>query len=235
MKKVPTTFYLQLPFHFDEHLLVKDLQSITSDWKAHHYWHNYEGEWSSIALLSVNGDDHNISVHQNLSHNLKQTKTFQKCSYLQQVLKSFKCPIVSVRLLRLTPGSIIKAHEDYQLGYENDNFRLHIPITTNSKVEFILNDTSLPMKPGECWYTNVNFTHSVANKGKSDRVHLVIDAERNAWSDELFFSLAPKKSFAIEDQIPKEVLQMMIRELKNHNEPASKKLLIEYERKLANC
>jgi hypothetical protein len=36
------------------------------------------------------------------------------------------------------------------------------------------------------WYLRLADTHSVVNRGTSDRVHLVIDAEPNAWMAELF-------------------------------------------------
>jgi hypothetical protein len=37
------------------------------------------------------------------------------------------------------------------------------------------------MNEGECWYLNVNFPHKVANRGATDRVHLVIDCAVDDW------------------------------------------------------
>lgn len=187
MNKLPTTKYLQLPFQFNKQKLLEDLNKIIdSDWISHHYTHNYLGEWNSIALYAEFGDASNISADKMSSIKIEQTQAIKNCNYFQKVINEFKCPLLSVRLLRLTKGSVIKPHKDYQLGYENNNFRLHIPIVTNNQIEFILGGDRLKMLPGECWYTNVNFTHSVANKSTQDRVHLVIDGERNNWSDELF-------------------------------------------------
>ena len=137
-------------------------------------------------------------------------------------------------MLKLGVGAEIKPHRDYELGYEDNNFRLHIPITTNSEVSFILDGQRLVMSPGECWYTNVNFVHSVANKGTTDRIHLVIDGERNEWSDALFFSLAPKESFTVvqEENYSAETLKNIIEELKNIDEPATVALVEKLKQQL---
>ncbi len=100
-----------------------------------------------------------------------------------------------MRLLQLAVGAEVKPHSDNCLGYEDGSFRLHIPIITNSEVEFILDDTRLLMNEGECWYINANFIHSVANRGKQDRIHLVIDGVRNEWTDALFYKEASQDHF----------------------------------------
>lgn len=231
MKKQPTIKYLKLPFLFDSARLQKDLEQVTrKEWMPHHYAHNYDGQWNSLALYATGGDEKNIFATPNSG--AQETVILKDCLYFKEVISQFKCPLLSVRLLRLSPGSVIKPHKDYCLGYEDDNFRLHIPIVTNDLIEFKLDGEQLKMLPGECWYTNVNFTHSVSNKGEIDRVHLVIDGERNDWSDELFFSLAPKESFALKDDYPKDTIKMMISELQKSKTDASKKLISKLEKKL---
>jgi hypothetical protein len=37
------------------------------------------------------------------------------------------------------------------------------------------------MKPGEAWYLRLSDPHAVANRGSSDRVHLVLDLVVNDW------------------------------------------------------
>jgi hypothetical protein len=37
------------------------------------------------------------------------------------------------------------------------------------------------MAPGEAWYLRLSDPHSVANRGTTDRVHLVIDCVVDAW------------------------------------------------------
>jgi hypothetical protein len=91
-----------------------------------------------------------------------------------------------VRLLRLTPGSVIKEHHDNDLSFEQGMVRIHIPVTTNDSVDFRLNGTRCVMAAGSSWYLRLSDPHSVANRGASDRVHLVIDAVVNDWVAALF-------------------------------------------------
>jgi hypothetical protein len=46
------------------------------------------------------------------------------------------------------------------------------------------------MQPGQSWYVDVRFRHSVDNPGHEDRVHLVIDVVPNAELMNLFASAA---------------------------------------------
>lgn len=229
------TRYLKLPFQFDEMKLVNDLNLIVdSKWLPHFNTGGYQGDWKVISLYSQDGDENNIFAFSDNSQAISETSVMQECAYFREVVNSFQFPILSVRLLRLGVGAEIKPHRDHELGYENNNFRLHIPITTNENVSFILDSVRLKMLPGECWYTNVNFVHSVSNKGETDRIHLVIDGKRNSWSDKLFFSLAPEDSFIpkpSENHAP-ETIKRMIAELKLSDLPAAKQLIAELQEKL---
>jgi aspartyl/asparaginyl beta-hydroxylase (cupin superfamily) len=93
-----------------------------------------------------------------------------------------------VRFLRLAAGSIIREHRDYDLGYDEGQVRLHIPIITNPAVDFFLDAQRIEMKEGECWYLDLSLPHWVENRGLTDRVHLVIDCEVNEWIRELLAS-----------------------------------------------
>jgi hypothetical protein len=96
--------------------------------------------------------------------------------------------IETVRLLALSPGSIINEHRDMGLGYEDGRFRLHIPITTDADVSFVVDGCRLQMDAGQCWYANFSLPHAVHHNGTRRRIHLVIDGLRNDWTDRLFAS-----------------------------------------------
>lgn len=231
------TKYLRLPFQFDTESLIRDLSLILDGkWTAHFNTQGYTGNWKVISLYAKQGDDSNIFAFPNADSVMSETPILKKSAYFKKVIDSFKCPILTARILRLDTGAEIKPHRDYKLGYEDGNFRLHIPITTNEDIQFILDDDKIRMLPGECWYTNVNYVHSVKNSGKTDRVHLVIDGERNDWSDQLFFSLAPKETF---QAIPKEkdspeTMKRMIEELEQSHAPIATQLIEELTEKLNN-
>lgn len=233
MSSDPSVHYLQLPFQFDVDLLQRDLRTISeTSWAPIEYKMNYEGEWTSLTLFGPGeASDPFASAH--ADSGLQETEALKHCPYFRSVLDTFKCPLLSVRLLRLAPGAVIHPHSDFKLGYENNNFRVHIPIVTNPDVQFFLGGIERKSEPGECWYMNANVEHSGANYGDQDRVHLVIDAERNAWSDELFFSLAPRESFGLlEDQNTQETTQQMLDELKRMQTPGSEALIRSLEEEL---
>lgn len=230
---LPTT-HLQLPFQFDVSKLQGELKSILkTKWIPHFNTDGYAGKWNSIALYAKDGDPSNIFATG--GDHLKETAILNNSPYFKEVINQFKCPLLSVRLLKLEKGAFIKPHRDYKLGYEDDNFRLHIPIITNKDVDFVLDGLKLEMKEGECWYTNVNYIHSVSNKGKSNRIHLVIDGKRNSWSDDLFFSLAPKESFFPEKKssYSLEMMKGMIEELKLINTPVALETIEELQSKIS--
>lgn len=229
------TKYLRFPFQFNKEKLAHDLSLVLDgNWIPHYNTAGYHGDWKVISLYAYNGEQSNIYALSTSDSIISETAILAKCRYFKEVIDSFKCPILSARILRLGVGAEIKPHRDHELGYEDGNFRLHIPIVTNSGVQFILDGTELTMLPGECWYTNVNYVHSVKNAGEEDRIHLVIDGARNEWSDELFFSLAPEESF---QAIPKEedspeTIKRIIEELKRSKEPAAEHLIIELQQKI---
>jgi Aspartyl/Asparaginyl beta-hydroxylase len=57
--------------------------------------------------------------------------------------------------------------------------RHHIPIITNENVVFVVDGIEKHLPAGECWEINNNKNHGVYNKGKEDRVHLLIDIMPN--------------------------------------------------------
>ncbi|MTB52176.1 aspartyl/asparaginyl beta-hydroxylase domain-containing protein [Lewinella sp. W8] len=201
---VRATPFLRLPYQFDVARMVSELDDLLRlDWKAHYNEECFSGSWRGISFLSPSGQFQDITLgNPNVEEPLKATELLDRCPYFASVLSTFKCTLTSARLLWLRPGAIIKEHSDGQMGYEDGNFRLHIPVKTNDGVEFVLAGEQLVMEPGSCWYTNVNHLHRVVNRGTTDRVHLVIDGLRNSWTDELFFSLAPKEELLASPSYP---------------------------------
>jgi hypothetical protein len=63
--------------------------------------------------------------------------------------------------------------------------RIHSPVVTNRDVDFRLNGRRVDMAPGSAWYLRLADPHSVANRGATSRVHLVIDAVADAWVADL--------------------------------------------------
>ena len=179
---------VQLPFVFDPCLLVRDLQSLARfDWIRHFVPQNYEGEWSVIPLRGKAGARHPVAMIYSdpTATEFEDTPMLQGCPYFREVLEAFACPLRSVRLMRLGPGSAIREHTDLDLSVEGETARIHVPVTTNPDVEFYLNGSRIVLEAGSAWYLRLSDPHRVDNKSESDRVHLVIDATVNDWLRDL--------------------------------------------------
>lgn len=205
-----------LPFEFDPARLVADLEKCRSfDFLENYIPANYQGKDYILPLRSIEGRLNAPAALPDQAHLYADTEALKQCTYFKGVIDTFQCKKEAVRLMRLPAGKVINTHIDYDCGYEDGVFRVHVPVLTNKEVYFILNDKRLVMNAGQAWYTNVNLPHSVANKGTTDRVHLVIDCIRNQWSDEVFGSLGYR--FDLEREIPeeysKETLERILYEL----------------------
>jgi quercetin dioxygenase-like cupin family protein len=219
--------HLKFPMQLDIWKLKEDLHKVMdSNWIGHYNTNDYSGEWSSVALMSVNGKSDNIYALNHAEDAIQSTEILEFCNYFKQILEEFQFKKTAVRLLRLAVGAEVKPHSDYCLGYEDGCFRMHIPIITNPDVEFILDGERIIMNEGECWYIDANFTHSVANRGTEDRIHLVIDGIRNEWTDNLFFQQADENHFIkpVKD-FSEEQKNQIIEELKRMNIPVAQELI----------
>jgi hypothetical protein len=175
---------VQLPLAFDPARLAADLARLESeDWIAHFVQQNYEGDWSALPLRAHVGATHPIQMIYSPPNatEFADTPLLGRTPYFREVLAAFACPVTCVRLMRLTPGSVIREHMDNDLAAEEGWARIHVPVTSNPGVEFFLNGTPVPMLPGEAWYLRLADPHRAANRGDADRVHLVIDAKVDPW------------------------------------------------------
>jgi Aspartyl/Asparaginyl beta-hydroxylase len=175
---------LRLPFIFDADLLARDLRGLgAAGWTQHFVQQNYEGDWSVIPLRGKAGATHPVMMiyADPTCRDFEDTPMLAACPYFRQVLDAFQAPLRAVRLMRLTPGSVIKEHTDLELSFEEGTVRIHVPVVTNAGVEFYLNRSRVVLDAGSSWYLRLSDPHSVANRGTTDRVHLVIDAEVNDW------------------------------------------------------
>ncbi len=188
---------LRLPLEFSPELLRRDLDRIDDDrWIAHFNTTNYAGDWSGVALRGPADVTHPI---QELFANpgttaWAETRLADECPYFRDVMGRFECPLLSVRLLRLGPGSAIKEHTDHCLALEDGEVRLHVPVATSPEVEFWLNGNRVELQPGETWYLNVNLPHRVENQSSEHRVHMVIDCVVDDWLRALFAAADPRRA-----------------------------------------
>ena len=179
---------VRLPFKFDPGLLARDLRGVAAaGWIKHFVPQNYEGDWSVIPLRAKAGARHPVMMisADPSATEFEDTPMLHGCPYFREVLDTFACSLRTVRLMRLTPRSVIKEHCDVQLSAEEGTARIHIPVVTNPDVEFYLNGSRVLLETGSAWYLRLTDPHRVYNKGESDRVHMVVDATVNGWLKDL--------------------------------------------------
>ncbi|HUR23845.1 MAG TPA: aspartyl/asparaginyl beta-hydroxylase domain-containing protein [Acidimicrobiales bacterium] len=172
----------RLPWRFDAQLLRVDVAALTTDdWVPHFNTGYYEGDWSGAALRSVGGEAGRLYPDPTASAAFADTPLLARCPGARATLDQFRCPLLAVRFLRLGAGSRIREHRDLNLGYEDGEVRIHVPVSTDPGVEFRLDGRRVDMAEGEAWYMDLNLPHSVVNTGSTPRIHLVVDCVVDDW------------------------------------------------------
>lgn len=167
----------RLPLRFDAARLRAAVAALPAQaWQAHFNTGYYEGEWSGVPLLGPADAPTPLAP----GHGGPQAGVHCD-AFWQAQLARFETVVRSARLLRLGPGARIREHRDYDLGRPGSDLRLHVPIATDERVEFLLDGRRVPMQPGECWFLDLSLPHRVDNAGGRARTHLVLDCRPSPW------------------------------------------------------
>lgn len=129
---------------------------------------------SAIPLVSQGGKNND-----NFSGLMAPTAHLAHASYTRQVMASWGEVLARSRFMKLTAGSEIPEHVDFNYHWYS-RVRIHIPVITNTKVNFRCDTQSIHMQPGDSWIFDSWRRHSVTNDSDMDRVHLVIDLAGSA-------------------------------------------------------
>lgn len=174
---------VRLPFRFDAEGLAIDAAALPLDaWVPHFNTNQYEGDWSGAALRVADGSALDLYPDPT-STSYTDGALLDRCPNVRAALAHLRCPLQTVRFLRLGPGSRILSHRDYRLGFADGEVRLHVPVTSDQRVRFTLDGREVPMAAGECWYLDLSRPHNVDNGADTCRVHLVIDCSVDGWLD----------------------------------------------------
>ncbi len=109
----------------------------------------------------------------------------------KEIESLMKCKIKNLMFYAMLPGGDIPPHRDMVGNVGFGGLRLHIPLVTNSKVNFVVDGKKVVMGVGELWALDTSYTHSVSNLGEENRIHVVMDVIVNEW----VLGLLPKKDF----------------------------------------
>jgi hypothetical protein len=217
--------HAKLNIPFDVQAVQDEVNSLSQPWSLHFNTKHYEGEWTVLSLRIPGGDSDRIIPEISQDEECRDTPLMARCPAVKALLNSMHCEILTVRFLNLKTGANIKPHRDHELAFENGEARLHFPVLTNEHVEFFIEEELVRMNEGECWYINANLTHHVANKGTTDRIHLVVDCKVNDWLKQVFEQGEQKLA-----KVNREEILQVIAELRSQQTEVASRLAMELER-----
>ena len=82
--------------------------------------------------------------------------------------------IIRAMAAKLLAGGKIKPHRDAHPSFHRGH-RIHIPITSNPRVRFMLDGRPYKFEIGKAYEINNQLQHSVMNKGDEDRITFIFD------------------------------------------------------------
>ena len=96
---------------------------------------------------------------------------------MADILERFYPPggtIIRAVAAKLVAGGIITPHRDKLKSFAYGH-RIHIPITTNKLVRFMIDGRPYRFEVGHVYEINNQEIHSVMNSGKEDRINFIFD------------------------------------------------------------
>lgn len=82
--------------------------------------------------------------------------------------------IIRAMAAKLLAGGRINPHFDSHSTFRRSH-RIHVPITTNNRVRFMIDGKPFRLEVGNAYEINNQMTHSVINSGKDDRITFIFD------------------------------------------------------------
>ena len=82
--------------------------------------------------------------------------------------------IIRAMAAKLLAGGKITPHVDSHPSFHRSH-RIHVPITTNPRVRFMIDGRPHQLKVGQAYEINNQKNHSVMNKGTEDRITFIFD------------------------------------------------------------
>ena len=96
---------------------------------------------------------------------------------IDHIIESYYTPggtLLRAMAAKLKAGGRIRSHidllESFRMGH-----RIHVPITTNAAVRFVIEGKPYPFEVGKAYELNNQKMHSVMNMSKEDRISFIFD------------------------------------------------------------
>lgn len=101
----------------------------------------------------------------------------QALPVMNEIIEKYYPPggtVIRAMAAKLLAGGIINPHTDRHPSFHIGH-RIHIPITTNPRVRFMIDGQPYRFNVGEAYEINNQKMHSVMNKGDEDRITFIFD------------------------------------------------------------
>ncbi len=134
------------------------------------------GSVQIIPLVSPNGKKYRLSGFSN-GPEFKECLILQKCPAIRQFLDSIPGKKLSCRISIMEKGTEIHPHRDYFRSLEFGVIRLHLPIQTDPKIFFQIENRKYHLNKGRLHYVNISKIHQLINPIKKNRIHIIVDLE----------------------------------------------------------
>ncbi len=119
-------------------------------------------DWPELVIRKMPGWDHLAEAAVPVMH---------------QIIEAHYPPggtVIRAMAAKLLTGGKISPHADSHPSFHRGH-RIHVPITTNSRVRFMIDGRPHRLKVGEAYEINNQKNHSVMNKGREDRITFIFD------------------------------------------------------------
>lgn len=142
-------------------------------------WTRPRGPVSQFSLLNASGCYNDFSIDHEVTCFGKQFHASEKYPRLAELIASFP-DTINFRLNIIGPRARLSAHEEHSVirtaaGTVGIRARFHLPITTNSRAELMLDGSIYHLPANVIHFVNHGCVHSACNGGDQDRIHLVWD------------------------------------------------------------
>ena len=119
-------------------------------------------DWPSLEVFKEPGWDRLVDVAMPVMHDIIR-RFYPKGGTIIRAM--------AAKLLaggRITPHT--DSHPSFHIGH-----RIHVPITTNNRVRFMIDGRPHRFEPGKAYEINNQMNHGVMNKGRDDRITFIFD------------------------------------------------------------
>jgi hypothetical protein len=145
-------------------------------WRANEYRQNaYEvhNQTESLVMIFCDGWPEMKVTKESAWDALKEAAV----PLMRHIIKDFYPPggtVIRAMAAKLKAGGIISPHRDTHQTFTHSH-RIHIPITTNPGVRFMINGRPHRFEVGHAYEINNQKNHSVMNSGSEDRITFIFD------------------------------------------------------------